>query len=147
MSDYEVTRLDDVDRLGNWQPLRRRLGIGAFGINAWTGDEEGAEIIGEHDEKPTGHEELYLVLEGQARFTVGGDSFDADAGTIVFVPDPELRRGAVATEPGTRILTVGAKRGEAYRGQGASRGRGGRVPGRRRAALQPRLRGGAARRA
>jgi tetratricopeptide (TPR) repeat protein len=117
MSDYEVTRLDDVDRLGNWQPLRRRLGIGAFGINAWTGDEEGAEIIGEHDEKPTGHEELYLVLEGQARFTVGGDSFDADAGTIVFVPDPELRRGAVATEPGTRILTVGAKRGEAYRAQ------------------------------
>jgi tetratricopeptide (TPR) repeat protein len=117
VSGYEVTRLDDVPELGNWQPLRRHLAIGAFGINAWTAAEEGAEIIGAHDEKPTGHEELYLVLQGTATFTVGDDSFDADAGTIVFVSDPDVRRGAVATEAGTRILTVGAKRGEAYRPQ------------------------------
>jgi tetratricopeptide (TPR) repeat protein len=117
VSGYEVTRLDDVPEIGNWQPLRRHLAIGAFGINAWTTAEEGVDIIGAHDEKPTGHEELYLVLQGKATFTVGDDSFDADAGTIVFVSDPDVRRGAVATEAGTRILTVGAKRGEAYRPQ------------------------------
>ena len=116
MSGYEVTRLDDVPELGNWQPLRRHLGIGAFGINAWTGG-EGAEIIGAHDEKPTGHEELYLVVAGRARFTVGDETFDADTGTIVFVSDPEIRRGAVATAADTRIVTVGAKRDEAYRPQ------------------------------
>jgi tetratricopeptide (TPR) repeat protein len=115
MKGYEVTRLADVPAIGNWQPLRRHLGIGAFGINAWTGAEEGAEVIGAHDETPSSHEELYLVLEGRATFTVGGDTFEADAGTIVFVSDPDVRRGAVATKPGTRILTVGAKRGDAYR--------------------------------
>jgi tetratricopeptide (TPR) repeat protein len=112
---YEVARIDDVPAIGNWQPLRRHLGIGSFGINAWTGAEEGAEVIGAHDEASSGHEELYLVLEGRATFTVGEETFDADTGTIVFVADPDVRRGAVAAEAGTRILTVGAKRDEAYR--------------------------------
>lgn len=115
MSGYEVTRLDDVPVTGNWQPLRRTLGVSAFGINAWTGAEAGAEIIPAHDETPSGQEELYLVLEGRATFTVGEDTFDAEAGTIVFVPDPDLVRGAVAADAGSRILSVGAKRGEAYR--------------------------------
>jgi tetratricopeptide (TPR) repeat protein len=114
MSGYEVMRIDDVPSIGTWQPLRRRLGISAFGINAWTGD-NGTDVIPAHDEKPTGHEELYLVLAGRATFTVADDSFDGEAGTIVFVSDPELVRGAVAKEAGTRILTVGATRGEAYR--------------------------------
>ena len=117
MSAYQVTTLSDVPPSGNWLPLRRHLGVEAFGINAWTAAEAGAEIIGAHDEVPTGHEELYLVLDGRATFTVGEDTFGAVAGTIVFVRDPSVRRGAVAEEPGTRILTVGAKQGEAYRPQ------------------------------
>lgn len=117
MSPYEIVSLSDVPASGNWLPLRRHLGVGAFGINAWTATEAGAEIIGVHDEVPTGHEELYLVLDGRATFTVGEETFEAVAGTIVFVRDPAVRRGAVADEPGTRILTVGAKQGEAYRPQ------------------------------
>jgi tetratricopeptide (TPR) repeat protein len=72
-------------------------------------------VIPEHDERPTGHEELYLVTAGHAIFTVEGEELDAPAGTIVFVRDPAATRRAVAREPGTTILSVGAKPGEAYR--------------------------------
>jgi tetratricopeptide (TPR) repeat protein len=39
---------------------------------------------------------------------------DGPAGTIVFVRDPTVKRKAVADEAGTRILAIGAKRGEAF---------------------------------
>jgi tetratricopeptide (TPR) repeat protein len=110
---WRTAKLDEVEQVGNWIPVRRHFGIDAFGINAWTGD-EGTEIIGPHDEATSGHEELYVVLEGSASFVVAGETVDAPAGTIVFVRDPAANRGATATTQGTRILTVGAKPGEAY---------------------------------
>lgn len=58
----------------------------AFGVNAWTGD-EGDELIGAHDESSSGHEELYLVVEGNATFTVADETFAAPVGTVVFVRD------------------------------------------------------------
>ena len=60
------------------------------------------------------HEELYVVVQGHATFTVDGEEVDAPAGTLVFVADPETRRGAVAKEAGTTVLVVGAKPGEAF---------------------------------
>jgi quercetin dioxygenase-like cupin family protein len=116
-SPFEVLRLDQIERSGNrgeWIPIRRALGIASFGVNAWSG-EEGAELIPEHDEVPTGQEELYLVLDGQATFTVGGETIDAPAGTLVLARDPAVKRGAVAAAAGTTILSVGAKPGEAFR--------------------------------
>jgi tetratricopeptide (TPR) repeat protein len=110
---YATAGLDDIEPAGNWIPIRRHFDIGAFGVNAWTGD-EGTEIIGAHDETPTGHEELYVVLAGHASFTVGGETIDAPAGTIVFVRDPAATRGATGAAAGTTILSVGAKPGEAY---------------------------------
>jgi len=71
-------------------------------------------VIPEHDEVPTGHEELYVVLSGQATFTVGGDEVDGPAGSLVFVRDPAAKRSAVARDPGTTVLSVGAKAGEAF---------------------------------
>jgi quercetin dioxygenase-like cupin family protein len=116
-SPFEVLRLDEIERSGNrgeWIPIRRALDIASFGVNAWSG-EEGAELIPEHDEVPTGHEELYLVLDGHATFTVGGETINAPAGTLVLARDPAVRRGAVAAAAGTTILSVGAKPGEAFR--------------------------------
>jgi tetratricopeptide (TPR) repeat protein len=111
---YRVVRIDDVEEINGWIPLRRHLGVGAFGVNAWRPQSDGEKIIGEHDEATTGHEELYVVTEGRATFTVDGEEIDAPAGTLVFVRDPALKRAAGAREPGTTILTVGGKPGEAY---------------------------------
>ena len=110
---WESARLDELEAIGGWLPLRRRFGINAFGINAWTG-EVGSAPIGEHDEADSGHEELYVVVRGRATFTVAGDEIDAPAGTAVFVSDPSLRRKGVLAEPDTLILSVGATPGQAY---------------------------------
>ena len=56
-----------------------------------------------------GHEELYFVLSGRATFTVDGERVDAPAGSLVFVKDPAMRRGAVADEAGTKILAIGGR--------------------------------------
>jgi tetratricopeptide (TPR) repeat protein len=114
-TSYETARIADLERPDGWSPIRLRLGVAAFGINAWTGQEVGATIITEHDERPSGHEELYIVVAGRATFTVGGEEIDAPVGTIVFVRDPEAKRGAVAAEADTTVLAVGGRPGEAYR--------------------------------
>lgn len=111
---HNVLHFDDVEAVNGWLPLRRRLGITAFGVNAWRPQSDGRTLIGEHDEATTGHEELYIVVEGHATFTVDGQEIDAPAGTIVFVGDPALKRAAVAGEPRTTILTAGGKPGEPY---------------------------------
>jgi hypothetical protein len=122
---FVTARLDEIPTLAapsadepGWKPLRHHLGVGAFGVNAWVAAAPGDVAIERHDEAPgdgtAGHEELYVVVRGAARFTVGGEDVDAPAGTLVFVSDPALTREAVATEPGTVVLTVGAGRGEAF---------------------------------
>jgi tetratricopeptide (TPR) repeat protein len=101
-----------------WSPIRANLEIEAFGVNAWTVDEPGKDVIGEHDEVDNNgnqHQELYVVLAGRATFTVDGDELDAPTGTCVFVHDPAAKRKAVAAEPETTVLAVGAKRGEAFK--------------------------------
>lgn len=114
MSGYTVTRMGDIPPRESWIPVRDHFGIGAFGVNAYRAAESGGRVISDHTELMAKHEELYVVTEGHATFTVGGDEIDAPAGTLVFVSDPATRRGAVAKEPGTTVLAVGAKPGEPY---------------------------------
>jgi tetratricopeptide (TPR) repeat protein len=114
---FHVARFDELESVGNWLPVRRRLGVSAFGVNAWTGG-VGDAVIEDHDERKSDHEELYVVVRGSATFTVGGTDVDAPAGTIVFVSDPTLRRKAVAREAETLVLTVGAKPGAPYESLG-----------------------------
>jgi tetratricopeptide (TPR) repeat protein len=114
MNTYETRQLSDLRRDDGWAPIRLALDVQAFGINGWTARDAEDVVIPEHDEVPTGHEELYVVVSGHAAFTVAGEEVDGPTGTIVFVRDPAAKRGAVAREPGTTVLSVGAKAGEAY---------------------------------
>lgn len=109
-----ISELDSIAVAGiNWRPLRRTLGVTAFGTNAYTAD-AGEEVVEDHDELledppegQAGHEEMYVVISGRATFTVAGEEIDAAAGTVVFLPDPADRRHAVAAEDGTTVLAVG----------------------------------------
>ena len=112
VSRWQARSLTAIPTIGQWIPIRRELGVRAFGVNAWKPDENGV-VIGEHDETQLRHEELYLVLEGEATFTVDGDEIEAPAGTLVCVRDPEVKRKATGT-PETVIFAVGAKPGEAF---------------------------------
>ena len=100
-----------------WAMVRSHFDIRSFGVNAYVAAEAGTEVIGEHDElgdEAGNHEELYFVSSGHATFTVNGDEIDAPSGTFVFVSDLAARRKAVAREPGTTVLIVGGKPGEAF---------------------------------
>jgi tetratricopeptide (TPR) repeat protein len=105
-----IEEIDAVDGTLRWKPVRRTLGIGAFGVNAYAGD-AGQLVIEEHDEVSSsgsgGHEELYLVVRGHATFTIDGEALDAPAGTLVFLPDPEARREATAVRDGTLLMAFG----------------------------------------
>src|SRR5207237_6643097 len=93
------------------------LDIAAFGASASYQAKAGEDVVGEHDELgpgADGQEELYVVVQGSATFTLDGEEIDAPQGTVVFV-QPEATRKAVATSDETIVLAVGGRRGEAYR--------------------------------
>jgi len=117
-TQYEIARIDDlesfpVDDEGlTWRPIRRRFDIRSFGVNAYTADGAGQRVVEEHREED-GHEEMYVVLAGRATFTLDGDEHDAPAGTLVHCL-PGTLRGAVAAEPGTTVMGIGAKPGVVF---------------------------------
>jgi hypothetical protein len=119
----KTARIDEIDPIRvvggalEWRPVRRTLGIQAFGINAYTADKDEL-VVEEHDETGAGaghHEELYIVVSGRATFTVDGENIDAPTGTLVFLDDPKERRGARAVEDETTVLAIGGVRGQAFR--------------------------------
>ena len=117
-SGFTLVAVTDLPTLPDgeaaWAPVRHALDIAAFGVNAFTAQRSGAVVIEDHDESDSRHEELYVVLTGLAEFTIGGESFDAPAGTLVAVRDPDLRRVARAGQAQTTVLAVGGVVGEAF---------------------------------
>ena len=95
-----------------WKPIRKTLGVTAFGINAYTAANAGDEVVEEHTEEQLGHEEIYAVVAGHATFTVDGETVDAPAGTLVYLDEVAQRRHAIANEPGTTVLAIGGVPGK-----------------------------------
>jgi tetratricopeptide (TPR) repeat protein len=121
--NYGVARIEDLDSYPienqdglTWRPVRRHFGISSFGVNAYTADKVGQRVVEEHREED-GHDELYVVVSGRATFTLDGEEHDAPAGTLVHCKPGALRE-AVAAEPGTTVLGIGAKAGEVFQPSG-----------------------------
>lgn len=119
---WEATHVDRLDaiRLFDgvvWRPIRSSLGIRAFGVNAYESEQTGELIVEDHDESSGGaggHEELYIVMRGQARFTIDGQEASAPAGTLLFIRDPALKRSAICEEEGTLIVAIGGEPGRPF---------------------------------
>ena len=110
----KTLRIDDIEGLpvlGTlvWYPVRKPLGITAFGTNAYIAANAGDDVVEDHTEQTD--EEMYVVIRGHATFTVDGEEIDAPWGTIVYLDDPKQRRHAIAKEAGTTVLAVGGKPG------------------------------------
>ena len=116
---FDAVALDVLERVTigetQWRPIRSALGVTGFGVNAFSAASAGLELIEAHDEQSAGaggHDELYVVLTGHARFLIDGHELDAPPGMLVHV-----RRGATrqawATKVDTTALVVGGRPGEA----------------------------------
>jgi len=120
---FESVHLSELDAIPGpgtlvWRPVRRRLGVQAFGMNAYTAETAGEDLVEDHTEETYLHEEVYFVVRGHATFTVAGEEIDAPAGTFVFIRDPTVRRYAVAREAGSTVLAVGGRPGEPFKESG-----------------------------
>ena len=111
-----IAALGDIPRAAqpcdpslDWRPVRDHLGISAFGVNAFLGAQPGDRVVELHEER-AGHEELYVVVRGSARFRIDGAEHDVPAGSVVLVA-PGSTREAFAGEPGTAVLVVGGTPG------------------------------------
>jgi quercetin dioxygenase-like cupin family protein len=94
--------------------IRRALGTTAFGINEIRLP---AGVAGtEHDETETGHEEVYIVLDGSGTFTVDGDGVETVAGDYLRV-DAAANRQVVAGPEGLTFVVVAAKPKPEYDGR------------------------------
>jgi uncharacterized protein YjlB len=107
-----IVALDEIPRAAepcdpslDWRPVRDHLGISSFGVNAFLGAAAGDRVVELHDETG-GHEELYVVVRGAARFTIDGADHELPAGSVVLVA-PGSTREAFATAPDTAVLVVG----------------------------------------
>lgn len=108
-----IVALDEIPRAAepcdpslDWRPVRDHLAIRSFGVNAFLGAQAGDRVVELHDESGNGHEELYVVVRGAARFVLDGAEHAVPAGSMVLVA-PRTTREAFATAPDTAVLVVG----------------------------------------
>ena len=94
--------------------VRGFLGVESFGVNAFEAH-EGELLVVPHDELGEGEEqeELYLVVEGRARFVCDGEAVELGTGELLYAR-PGVRREAVALQTPTTVLIVGGRPGESY---------------------------------
>jgi uncharacterized cupin superfamily protein len=86
---FKLAHRDHCETAGNWQLVRRTLGLRAFGVNIV---EIGpGERIPEHDETARDQEELFFVLSGSPTLVIDGADHAARAGTFARL-DPSHSR-------------------------------------------------------
>lgn len=118
MSAYVVTTIDAIasidDEGVDWKPIQHYFQLTAFGINVYRATAVGVQVIGDHDEAAGRHEEVYVVLDGAVRFTVGDEEVVCRRGSLVVVKDPTVRRGAVADTADATVLAVGNREADRF---------------------------------
>jgi uncharacterized cupin superfamily protein len=97
----------DRDGEERFQPLRRELGVSAFGLNLIRLRPGQRGRIHRHEHQ----EEVYLVLDGTLTLLVEGDATTLERGELIRV-GPELRRQLVNRGPGTLSLLALGGAGE-----------------------------------
>ena len=115
MTRWTVSRITSVPTVSDgdaddpvWYPLQHGLGIDTFGVNLFVADRADQILVEEHDERMSGQQELYLLLEGEAVFNLDDEQAHLDRGTALAVTEPAVRRSAKAVTSGTALLIVGA---------------------------------------
>jgi mannose-6-phosphate isomerase-like protein (cupin superfamily) len=100
----------DSDRTSH--SVRRHFEISSFGASMYRAS-TGNPLVVPHDETQYGQEELYLIVNGRARYACDGDEGELDAGDLLYVR-PEVHRELFALETPTTVFVAGGVPGRAY---------------------------------
>ena len=95
-----------------FRPAAAALGVSAWGMNILEID-AGSELYPEHDHMGDGQEEVYVILEGQARLRIGDEERVLNKGDLTRV-GPETKRKLLAGPNGVTFLAIGGTPGKAY---------------------------------
>jgi uncharacterized cupin superfamily protein len=115
-ADFTVVHIDDCESVPAYEGelvfLRHGLGVGSFGMQV---ERLPAHYRGyaEHDERESGQEEIYTLLEGSARLLVGGEEHQLRPGVFARV-GPTTRRKIVTEDEPAVLLCLGGRLGAVY---------------------------------
>lgn len=102
----ETINIDDIDvQMGAMKRLREGLETQAVGLTIV--DADPGWVGPEHDHADSDHEEVYLLLEGEASVTVEGETIDLEPGDAVRL-DPDETRQVHVGDTESRFVFAGA---------------------------------------
>jgi mannose-6-phosphate isomerase-like protein (cupin superfamily) len=107
---YTMCDTDAVEAInGVFRPIRRALGVTAFGINQedWPAHADGYP---DHDHAEDGQQEVFYVLAGTGKMVVDGEDVELKPGRYVFV-EPGSKRKMLPGDEGLRLICVGSPPG------------------------------------
>jgi mannose-6-phosphate isomerase-like protein (cupin superfamily) len=113
---FTIKHLSEFETNGRWSLVRRGLDVQSFGLNVV--ELEQGYSIPEHDEVDRDHEEVFIVLEGDAVMVVDGADYPAPAGTFVRVAPALTRTVRNDEETPVRLLIVSAPTTSGYTDMG-----------------------------
>lgn len=109
---FKFIHLDDCDTAGNWQLVRRTLGLEAFGINVV--EIPPGEQIPEHNETERDQEEVFYVLTGSPTLIIDGESHPMRAGTFARLDPVHSRTVGNNGDELASVLIISAPRSSGY---------------------------------
>ena len=118
---YSVLNLKDFEQMDGsgectWRLARKSLDVSAFGMNLVDIGPGGG--IPEHTEDDRDHEEVFIVLEGDATAVIDGVEQEAPQGTFVRVSPAVRRQIRNDGDAPARVLIVSAPRSSGYEPMG-----------------------------
>jgi uncharacterized cupin superfamily protein len=118
---YTIKRIDEFEEMegsggATWRLARKTLGAESFGFNVV--DIEAGGQIPAHDHAGDNQEEVFIILEGEAKIVTGDEEHDAPMGTFCRFA-PEVNR-TIKNESGAtvRALLIGVPVDSGYQGMG-----------------------------
>jgi uncharacterized cupin superfamily protein len=113
---FALAHRSDCETAGNWQLVRRTLGLEAFGINVV--QIAPGEQIPEHDELDRDQEEVFLVLAGSPTLVIDGEDHAAPVGTFARLDPGHKRTMRNDDRAPAEVLVVSAPRSSGYEPMG-----------------------------
>jgi uncharacterized cupin superfamily protein len=104
---YTIKSIDEFEEMegsggATWRLARKSLGAEAFGFNVV--DIEAGGQIPAHDHAGDKQEEVFVILDGQAKIVTDGEEHDAPAGTFCRFT-PEVNR-TIRNESGANVRAL-----------------------------------------